>query len=76
MQLGNIPGGGITDVLFVVRRLQKDCRDKEQKLNLHFVDIERACDRVPRKVMEWVVKKKGLPKVIVSAMTSLYHCSL
>ena len=40
---------------------------------LCFVDIEKAFDRVPRKVMEWAMRKKGLPEVIVRAVMSLYH---
>ena len=38
-----------------------------------FVDIEKACDGVPRKVMEWAMRKKGLPEAIVRAVKSLYH---
>ena len=36
-----------------------------------FVNIEKASDRVPRKVMERAIRKKGLPKVIVRAVMSL-----
>ena len=38
-----------------------------------FVDIEKAFDRVPRKVMEWAMREKGLPEVIVRAVMSLCH---
>ena len=38
-----------------------------------FVDVEKAFDRVPRKVMEWAMRNKGLPEVIVRAVMSLYH---
>ena len=38
-----------------------------------FVDIEKACDRVPRKIMERMMRKKGLPELIVRAVMSLYH---
>ena len=37
-----------------------------------FVDMEKAFDRVPRKVMEWAMRKKSLSEVIVRAVTSLY----
>ena len=37
-----------------------------------FVDVEKAFDRVPRKVMEWAMRKKGLFEVMVRAFTSLY----
>ena len=38
-----------------------------------FVDFEKAFDRVARKVMEWAMRKKGLPEAIVRAVMSLYH---
>ena len=38
-----------------------------------FVDIEKAFDRKPRKVMEWATRKKVLPKVIVKVVMSLHH---
>ena len=38
-----------------------------------FVDIEKAFDRVPRKVMKWVIRKKGLSEVKVRAVMSLYN---
>ena len=34
--------------------------------------MEKAFDRVPRKVMEWAMRKKGLSKVIIWAVMSLY----
>ena len=37
-----------------------------------FVDMEKAFDRVPRKVMEWAMRKKSLPEVMVRAVMSLY----
>ena len=38
-----------------------------------YVDIEKVFDGVPKKVMRWAIKKKGLPEVIVRAVMSLYH---
>ena len=38
-----------------------------------FVDIEKAFDRIPRKVMQWAMRKKVLPEVIVRVVMSLYH---
>ena len=36
-----------------------------------FVDMEKAFDRVSRKVMNWVMRKKGLLEVMVRAVISL-----
>ena len=62
-----------TDALLVVRRMQEKYRDKKKKSYICFGDIEKAFNRVPRKLMEWAMRKEGLPEVIVSAVMSLYH---
>ena len=59
------------DVIFIVRRMQEEYQKKDKKFNMCFVDIEKAFDRVPRKVREWAMKKKGLSKVMVRAVMSL-----
>ena len=51
MQFGFMPERGTTDALFVVRRIQDQYRDKKKKLYMCFVDIEKAFDRAPRKVI-------------------------
>ena len=42
---------------------------------LCFVDLEKAFDRVPKRVMKWVLRKKGLPEILVKAVMSLYEGS-
>ena len=37
-----------------------------------FVDIEKAFDRVPRKMMEWAMRKKGLSEVMVWTVMTLH----
>ena len=38
-----------------------------------FVDLEKAFDRVPIKVVEWALRKKGLSEALVQALMSLYE---
>ena len=40
-----------------------------------FVDLEKAFDRVPRKVEEWAMRNRGVPwpEVMVTAVMSLYE---
>ena len=71
MQFGFMPGKGTMDAIFIVRRMQEEYQKKEKKLYMCFVDLEKAFDRVPRKVMEWAMRKKGLLEVIVQAVMSL-----
>ena len=68
-------GKGTTHALFILRRMQEEFRKREQKLYMCFVDLKKAFNRVPRKVMEWALRKKGLAEVLVQAVMSLYEGS-
>ena len=75
MQFGFMPEKGTTDALFILRRMQEEFRGREKKLYMCFVDLEKAFDRVPRKVMKLALRKKSLPEVLVKAVMSLYEGS-
>ena len=59
------------DAIFIVRRMQEEYQKKDKKLYMCFVDMEKAFDGVPRKVMDWAMRKKGLSEVIARAVLSL-----
>ena len=69
MQFGFMPGKGTIDAVFILRRLQKEYLDKEKKLYMCFVDLEKAFDRFPRKVLEWAMRKRGMPEAMVRAVS-------
>ena len=77
MQFGFMPGKGTTHPLFILRRMQEEFCGREKKLYrcMYFVDLEKAFDGVPKKVMEWALRKKGLAEVLVQAVMSLYEGS-
>ena len=52
VQFGFMPGRGTIDALFILRRMQEEYEDKGKKLYMCFVDLEKAFNTVPRKVME------------------------
>ena len=58
------------DAIYIVRRMQKEYQKKDKKLYMCFVDMEKAFDRVPRKVMEWANEKEGS---IISNGSSSYE---
>ena len=53
------------DAEFILGRLQEDCYAKGNKLYVCFMNLEKAFDRVPKKVLELAMKKKGMPDVLV-----------
>ena len=72
LQFGFMPGKGTLDATFIVRRMQEKYIGKKKKLFMCFVDLEKAFDRVPRKVIEWALRKRPVPKVLAHAVMNLY----
>ena len=56
MQFGFMPERGTIDAMFILRRLQEEYNAKGKKLYICFVDLEKALDKVPRKVLEWAMR--------------------
>ena len=61
MQYGLMPGRGML-MLFVLRRLSEKFR----------VDLENIFDRVPRKVIHFALRWKGVSEYLVNGVMSLY----
>ena len=72
MKFGFMPGKGTIDAVFLLSRLQEEYLDKE-KLYMCSVHLENAFDRILRKVLEWAIKKRGIPEALVRTVMSLYE---
>ena len=71
-QFGFVPGRGTTDAIFVVRQLQEKYLAVNKRLYMAFVDLEKAFDRVPRKVIRWALRKLGVEEWIVLLVQGMY----
>ena len=71
MEYGFMPGRGTVDTVFVLRRLCEKFRAKN-KLFFVFVDLEKAFDWVPREVIRFALRRKGVPEYLVNGVMSLY----
>ena len=58
------------DVVFVLRRLTEKSRAKNEKLFFIFVDLEKAFDLVPREVICFALRRKGVPEYLVEGVMS------
>ena len=52
----------------IVKRMQEEYQKKDKKLYKCFVDMEKVFHRLPRKVMEWAIRNKGLSEVKIWAV--------
>ena len=73
-QFGFVPGRGTTDAIFVVRQLQEKYLAANKRLYMAFVDLEKAFDRVPRKVIWWALRKLGVDEWIVRLVQTKGNC--
>ena len=69
-QFGFVPGRGTTDTIFVVRQLQEKYLAANKSHYMAF--IEKAFDRVPQKVIWWVLRKLGVAEWIVRLVQGMY----
>ena len=57
---------GTIDAVFILRRMQEEYHAKGKMLYIYFVDVEKAFDRVPSKVLKWAMSKKGISYIYIS----------
>ena len=55
IQFGFVPGKGTTDAILIARQLQGKFLAANKPLHFAFVNLKKAFDRVPRKVLRWAI---------------------
>ena len=64
-QFGFVPGRSTTDAIFVEKQLQEKYLPANKRLYVAFVDLEKAFDGVPRKIIWWALRKLSVEEWIV-----------
>ena len=73
MKFGFMPARGTTDTIFIHRQLQEKHLARSRKLYFAFVDLEKAFDRVPRKVIWRAIQKLGFEQYIEQFVQAMYN---
>ena len=72
IQFGFVPGRGTTDVIFIIHQLQEKYLAINKPLYLAFLDLEKAFDCVPRKVIWWAMRKLGVEEWANRVIQDMY----
>ena len=58
-----------------MRQLQEKTREKNKDFHMVFVDLEKAFDRIPRDLIWWCTRKKGVPEEYVNIVLDMCRSS-
>ena len=73
--LGFLPGRGTVDAIFIVRQLMEKYRQGQKNLDIVFIDLEKAYDRVPREEIWRCLRLRGIPEYLVQSIMDMYQDS-
>ena len=71
-QFGFVPGRGTTDAILLVRQLLEKYLAVYKRLYMAFIDLEKAFDHVPQRVIWWALRKLSVEEWIVLLVQGMY----
>ena len=70
-----MPEKETTDAMLASRMLMEEYREGQRELYYVFVNLEKACDRVPREELWYCMKKSGMAEKYMGLVRNIYEGS-
>ena len=71
-QAGFTAGKSCVDHIFTLKILLEKCREKFKEIGLVFIDLEKAYDSVPRKLLWQALRQASISQDIIDILKSIY----
>ncbi|WVZ50566.1 hypothetical protein U9M48_001808 [Paspalum notatum var. saurae] len=72
-QFGFMPGISSIETIFLLRHVMERYREQKKDLHMVFINLEKAYDKIPRKVMWWALEKHKVPTKYVALIKDMYN---
>jgi Reverse transcriptase (RNA-dependent DNA polymerase) len=71
-QFGFMLGRSTIEAIFLIRQLMERHREQNKDLDMIFIDLEKAYNKIPRNIMWWALKRKLVPTKYVTLIKDMY----
>ena len=71
-QFGFMPGRSTTEAIHILRRLMEKYRENKRDLHMVFIDLEKAYDSVPRRLIWDTLGARGVSGKFIDIIRDMY----